>query len=59
MNLLQILKDSINTIYVKYIGNDEIENINSKNSKVDKYANLQIIDLSNSQISLSVDTEPV
>lgn len=27
MNLLQILKDSINTIYVKYIGNDEIENM--------------------------------
>lgn len=25
MNLLQILKESINTIYVKYIGNDEIE----------------------------------
>ena len=34
-------------------------NINSKGSKVDKYANLQIIDLSNSKISLSVDTEPV
>lgn len=27
MNLLQILKDSINTIYVKYIGNDEIKNM--------------------------------
>lgn len=25
MNLLQILKESINTIYVNYIGNDEIE----------------------------------
>ena len=25
MNLLQILKDSINTLYVRYIGNDEIE----------------------------------
>ena len=25
MNLLQILRESINTIYVKYIGNDEIE----------------------------------
>jgi len=25
VNLLQILKESINTIYVKYIGNDEIE----------------------------------
>ena len=27
MNLLQILKSSINTIYVKYIGNDEIEDM--------------------------------
>lgn len=27
MNLLQILKDSINTLYVRYIGNDEIENL--------------------------------
>lgn len=27
MNLLQFLKDSVNTIYVKYIGNDEIENM--------------------------------
>ena len=27
MNLLQILKSSINTLYVKYIGNDEIENL--------------------------------
>ncbi len=27
MNILQILKESINTIYVKYIGNDEIENM--------------------------------
>ena len=27
MNLLQLLKDSVNTIYVKYIGNDEIENL--------------------------------
>ncbi len=26
MNLLQILKDSINTLYVRYIGNDELEN---------------------------------
>ena len=35
------------------------EYINSKDSIVDKYANLQRIDLSNSKISLSVDTEPV
>ncbi len=27
MNLLQILKSSISTLYVKYIGNDEIENM--------------------------------
>ena len=27
MNLLQILKDSINTLYVRYIGNGEIENL--------------------------------
>ena len=27
MNLLQILKDSINTLYVRYIGNDDIENL--------------------------------
>ena len=27
MNLLKILKDSINTLYIKYIGNDEIENL--------------------------------
>ena len=27
MNLLQILKDSINTIYVKYIGNNEITDL--------------------------------
>ena len=27
MNLLQILKDSINTLYVRYIGNDEIEDL--------------------------------
>ena len=27
MNLLQILKSSITTLYVKYIGNDEIENL--------------------------------
>ena len=27
MNLLQILKSSINTLYVRYIGNDEIENL--------------------------------
>ena len=27
MNFLKILKDSINTIYIKYIGNDEIENL--------------------------------
>ena len=27
MNLLQILKDGINTIYAKYIGKDEIENL--------------------------------
>ena len=26
MNILQILKNSINTLYVKYIGDDEIEN---------------------------------
>ena len=27
MNLLQVLKNSINTLYVKYIGNDEEENL--------------------------------
>ena len=27
MNILQILKNSINTLYVKYIGNDEVENL--------------------------------
>lgn len=27
MNLLQILKDSISTLYVRYIGNDELENL--------------------------------
>lgn len=27
MNLLQILKDSISTLYVRYIGNEEIENL--------------------------------
>ena len=27
MNLLQILKDSINTIYVKYIGNNEVTDL--------------------------------
>ena len=27
MNLLQMLKYSINTIYVRYIGNDEVENL--------------------------------
>ena len=27
MNLLQILKSSINTLYVRYIGNDEVENL--------------------------------
>ena len=27
MNLLKMLKDSINTLYIKYIGNDEIENL--------------------------------
>ena len=27
MNILQILKNSINTLYIKYIGNDEIENL--------------------------------
>ena len=27
MNILQLLKESVNTIYVKYIGNDEIENM--------------------------------
>lgn len=27
MNLLQMLKHSINTIYVRYIGNDEVENL--------------------------------
>ena len=27
MNLLQILKNSINTLYIRYIGNDEIENL--------------------------------
>ena len=27
MNFLKMLKDSINTIYIKYIGNDEIENL--------------------------------
>ena len=25
MNILKLLKDSINTLYIKYIGNDEIE----------------------------------
>ncbi|MCI9413524.1 MAG: RNA polymerase sporulation sigma factor SigE, partial [Clostridia bacterium] len=27
MNLLQILKNSISTLYVRYIGNEEIENL--------------------------------
>ena len=27
MNILQMLKDSINTLYIKYIGNDEVENL--------------------------------
>ena len=27
MNILQMLKDSINTLYIRYIGNDEIENL--------------------------------
>ena len=27
MNILQMLKESINTLYIKYIGNDEIENL--------------------------------
>ena len=27
MNILKLLKDSINTLYIKYIGNDEIENL--------------------------------
>ena len=27
MNILQMLKSSINTLYVRYMGNDEIENL--------------------------------